>query len=497
MNSFNRLIGACLAGVFLLAGCGGGGGYGSSTNSAAGINGGGAPVNNNPINGGGGATPAFAKGAITGTPTASAVTVNGTTITTTGSQVTIDGVTGATTDLKAGQVVTVQGTVSSAGAFTATAVSFNSEIEGQVTSIDLPTLSFVVLGQTIRVTGTTVFDDSSLPKGFADLAVGTTVEVSGFRDSNGALAATRIEKRAVTNTSPFELNGVVSGLSGTTFNIGTQSVSFAGVTPTNGTLANAACVEVKGSTFSDAQLIASSVEVKSCGLATSSGATGEVEGYITTFVSASDFSIGAQRVITTGTPTLITNGANVLALNVKVEVEGSFDASGNLVATKIEIKPDNSLRVLGNIESITAPGTIVVNGITVQVGSGTLLKNSVSGGGSSLLFSDLRILDYVEVRGWSGTGANTIAAMSLERNNAQNRFDIRGIAGNLANPNLVILGITINTTGAQYKDVAGNVISDATFFAQANGKPVKVRGQNAPTVPGTFAADTEVQLESP
>lgn len=495
MNTFTRILGTCLACAFLIAGCGGGGGYGSSS-STAGINGGGAPVNNNP--GGGTTTAAFAKGAITAVVPGTSVTINGTAIATTGASVTIDGLAGATTDLKVGQVVNVQGTVSTAGAVTATSVSFNNEIEGQIASIDLPNLSFVVLGQTIRITGTTVFDNSSLPNGFADLAVGSAVEVSGFRDSNGVLAASRVEKRLAGNTSPFELNGVVQGLSGTTFSVGSQSVSYAGVTPTNGTMANNACVEVKGSTFSGAQLIASSVEMKSCGLASSSGATGEVEGYITTFVSASDFSIGAQRVITTGAFTLVTNGANSLGLNVKVEAEGSFDASGNLVATRIEIKADNSLRVLGNIESITAPGTIVVNGIAVQVSNGTLLKNSVSGSGSSLVFSDLRILDYVEVRGWSGSTANSISAMSLERNNSQNRFEIRGIAGSLANPNLVILGITINTTGASYKDAAGNAFpSAAAFFAQADGKPVKVRGRNAPTVPGTFTADQEVQIESP
>lgn len=468
MNIFTRIMGTCLAGAFLLAGCGGGGGYGSSP-STAGINGGGAPVNNAPINGGGGATPAFAKGAITQVAPGTSVTINGTTIATTGAAVSIDGVTGTTADLKVGQVVTLQGTVSTAGAVTATSVSFNNEIEGQVTSIDLPNLSFVVLGQTIRVTGATVFDNSSMANGFADLAVGRAVEVSGYRDSNGVLAASRIEKRDVTNTSPFELNGVVSGLSGSTFNIGTQSVSFAGVTPTNGTVADGVCVEVKGSTFSGAQLIASSVEVKSCGLTSSTGASGEIEGYITTFVSASDFSIGAQRVITTGSVTLVTNGANSLGLNVKVEAEGSFDASGNLVATKIEIKADNSLRLLGLISTVTPPGTIVVNGVTVQLSAATRMEDKSSASLPSLQFGNLSAgTDYVEVRGWAGSAPNTIAAMILERDNPQTRYEIQGLAATTANntTTLTILGVTVDTTGATFRDLAGASIPRATFFAQ-------------------------------
>jgi hypothetical protein len=203
-------------------------------------------------------------------------------------------------------------------------------------------------------------------------------------------------------------------------------------------------------------------------------------------------------VLTTTSTTLVTNGANVLALNVKVEAEGTFDASGNLVATKVEIKADNSLRVLGNIESITAPGTIVVNGVTVAVGSTTLQKDSSQANDPSLTFADLAIGNYVEVRGYSsGTAANTIAAIILERDDPNNRFEIQGLAGSLSDPTLVILGVTANTAGAVFRDINDQPISRATFFAQANGKLVKVRGRTTPVPNTPFVADEEVQLESP
>jgi Domain of unknown function (DUF5666) len=498
MNSFTRILGTCLAGAFLLAGCGGGG---ADSSSSAGINGGGAPVNNNPGGGGGGGgtpTGAFAKGSITAIA-AGTVTVNGVAVTTTGAQVVVDDNPGVESDLRVGQVVNVQGTVNTAGAITATRVSFNNDLEGPVASINVAGLSFVVLGQTVFINGTTVFDNSSLPNGFASLAANDVVEVSGFRNTSGDLVATRIEKRTGA-VSPFEVNGTVSGLNTTssTFNLGALSVSYVGVTWRDGSPANAVCVEVKGTQFNAGQLIATSVEVKSCGLGATASSRGEVEGLITTFVSASDFSIGAQRVTTTAGTNLVTNGANVLALNVKVEAEGSFDANGTLVATKVEIKADNSLRVLGNIQVVTGPNTIVVNGVTVTISGSTRQEDKSSANDPSLTFSDLNVGNYVEVRGFnSGTAPNSIAAVIVERDDPDNRFEIQGLAGTLSDPTLVILGVTANTTGAQFRDINDAVITRATFFAQANGKLVKVRGRTTPVLNQPFIADDEVQLETP
>jgi hypothetical protein len=501
MNSFTRIVGACLAGAFLLAGCGGGGADSSPT---AGINGGGAPVNNNGGGGGGTTTAAFAKGAITAVATGS-LTVNGTAIATTGAAVSIDGTTGAATDLKVGQVVAMQGTVSTAGAVTATSLSVNNELEGPVTanSINLANLTFEVLGLTVYINGSTVFDNSSLPNGFASLASNDIVEVSGFWNTVGNLVATRIEKRTGA-ASPFEVNGAITNLNtaASTFSLGSLVVSYGSAVITNGSVAPNACVEVKGTQFAGSQLVATSVEIKSCALGGTSTSKGEVEGLITTFVSASDFSIGAQRVLTTASTNLVTNGANVLALNVKVEAEGSFDASGNLVATKVEIKADNSLRVLGTISSTTAPGTIVVNGVTVLLSTTTRQEDKSSANDPALTFADLAIGNYVEARGFnSGTNPNAIAAIILERDNPPSspRAEIQGLAttttGNTTT--LTILGVAVDTTGATFKDVSGGSITRATFFAQANGKLVKARSRSAQVVPNVFTAEDEVQIESP
>ncbi len=496
MNIFNRILGTCIVGAALLAGCGGGGGYGGS--STAGINGGGAPTPT--------PTPtAFAKGVITAF---GSIFVNGVEFST-GSSTTfvVDDNPGSQSDLRVGQVVTVLGSVNANGTTgTATQVTFNFEVEGPVAggSINLPAVTFTVLGQVIHVNGSTLFDNSTLPNGFASLRDGDEVEISGYRDAAGDVIATRIQRRTTpAGTVPFEVSGVVSAWPGspsTTFKLGSLDVQYPGVTPRNGTMANGACVEVKGSA-AVTLLTAASVEIKSCGIGGTSGAHGEVEGIVTQpFVSASDFSIGAQRVITTGTTTLVTNGASAVALNVKVEAEGSFDSSGNLVATKIEIKPDNSLRLLGDISSLTAPGTIVINGVTVQLGAGTRMEDKSSANQSALAFVHLAQSNYVEVRGWPGSAPNTIAAMILERNDPRVLFEIQGVATTTSNntTTLTILGVTIDTANtSSFKDASGAQITRATFFAQANGKVVKAGSRATQVVPNVFAAEHELQFQSP
>ncbi len=485
MNTFNRLLGACLAGAFLLSGCGGGG---SDSPSTAGINGGGAPV---------APTGAVAKGTITGF---GSIFVNGVEYSTSGTQFRIDDNPGVESDLRVGQIVTVQGTINANGTTgTATSVTFNNEVEGPVSALDRALGTFTVLGQTVRINATTTFDDSSLAGGLAVLNNGDVVEVTGFRNGVGEVVATRIQRRAGGVVGPFEVTGKVSNLVGSTFNIGFLGVSFAGVVPTDGTLVNDSCAEVKGATFTQAGLlIAAAVEVKSCGLGAASGVRGEVEGIITVFSSAADFFIGGQRVSTTASTAIITDGlVGGLRVNIKVEAEGAFNASGVLVATKIEIKPETELRLLGNIQSLNATNSsVAVNGVTVQLTLATRFDDKSAARVTSFDFGDLRAGDYVEIRGFAGTGANTIQGVILERDDNETRNELQGFASNALNPTLVILGVTADTTGngVQFKDINDVVIDRLVFFAQASGKLVKVRGTWNGT---TFLANQEVQIESP
>ena len=156
-----RLLLATLPAVLL--GCGGGGGgSGGGGNDGVGpiggIDRGGVTISQGPINGFG------------------SVIVNGVRYTTTGATITIDDRPGTESELRAGQVVRVEGTVDASGtAGTARSISFNDDVEGPVQSIDPAVAQLVVLGQTVQVGRATSFDDSISPRSLEGLAVGDRI----------------------------------------------------------------------------------------------------------------------------------------------------------------------------------------------------------------------------------------------------------------------------------------------------------------------------------
>lgn len=464
----------------VLAACGGGGG---GTTIAP------QPPPTGGIDGGG-----FARGAIAGF---GSVIVNGVRFSTTGAAISVDGRSGAAeNELKVGQIVEVRGTFDSNGTTgTATAVIYDDSLEGPVTARDLAAGTLVVLGQTVRIVGSTVFDDRFSPAALTGVSIGQVVEVSGYPNAAGEIVASRIEPKAAGGT--FELTGVVSQLDPATrrFNIGATTINYANVTPTNGTLANGGCAEAKGTQFAGGALTATSVEVKSCTVGGLNNQRGEIEGVITRLASASDFDIGSQRVSTTASTTYENGVAADLRTGLKVEAEGRFDASGTLVATKVQIKPDTALRLLGTIDSLDATAsTLRVFGLTVAVNAGTSFEDKSAANVRQFRFADLRASDYVELRGYAGTTANSIVAARIERDDLESRRELQGIAASpTAAPNLTILGITVTTSGStQFRDAADQPITSAQFFTAAGNRLVKVRG----TWTGVSFTATEAELEN-
>jgi hypothetical protein len=471
--------------------CGGGGG-GSSSGGTGGNGGGGNGGGTTPgggINGGG-----IATGPITGF---GSVIVNGVRFSTTGAAITIDDRTGASeNELKVGQVVTIRGSFASDGSTgTATSITFSDNMEGPVSAKDEAAGTLVVLGQAVRVNGATVFDDRFSPASLAGVAIGSVVEVSGFPNAAGEIIASRIEPKAAGGT--FELTGTVSSLDTTArrFNINSTVINYSSVTPSNGTLANGGCAEAKGTNFSGGALVATSVEVKSCTAAGAANERGEIEGAITRFASATDFDVGAQRVTTTASTSYENGTAASLAANLIVEVEGTFSAAGLLTATKVKIKPDTSLRLLGTIDAIDpATSSVTVFGLKVTTNTATAYEDKSSANLRLFKFSDLRTGDYVEIRGYAGSVPNTLVAARIERDDLDPRRELQGVAaGPAVAPNLTIFGITVTTSGGtSFRNESGASISSSTFFAAAGNRLVEVRG----TWNGSSFAASEAELEN-
>ena len=408
------------------------------------------------------------------------IVVNAVEYSTVGSTVTADGRAVAASTLRVGEVVTVTGTVDAGGATgQAQEIVFDDSVQGPITQVNTALGTLRVLGQLVRVTGTTVFDDSTIqPAELATLVVGDIVEVSGFREAAGGIRATHIERKPAGRA--HEVTGVVSSLDSglKRFKINALVVDYSTAVLADGAPTNGACAEVKGTTFTSGRLVATRVESKACGVDSATGDGGEIEALITAVRSLSDFDVAGQKVVTTATTFFLNGTAASLVLNRKVEVEGTFNANGTLVAKKVVLKLGDPLRFLGTIDGLNAAdASLTVFGVIIDTQPRTSYVDDSSAEAEPLNYELLRTGDYLEVRGYAGDEPDTVTAVSIRRDDLRDREQLQGVAVNVLRPNFVILGVNV-TTGAstEFRNIRDQAISANSFFLQAPNHLVKVRG---------------------
>jgi hypothetical protein len=410
-------------------------------------------------------------------------------------QIRIDGEPGSESLLRVGQVVSVKGEVNAEGtAGDATDVTFTSDVRGPIAQVNLADGSLVILGQRIRILGDTILDGLPLG-GILGLVPGIQVQVSGFPNAAGDLVASRIDL-VLGGPSNARIKGVVQGLDTTahTFRVNTQTVNYSGATPI-GALANGSTVSVGGSIPSgQTSLHATHVEVIS-GLGGAANELGQIEGLITAFNSASDFAIGAQRVATDASTQFVLHG-QALGPNLAVDVQGTFNAAGVLVARKVQARSAGLLGgliggllggltgapgtgpagVLGPVESVSASGhSLRVLGVDLQVSGATAFDDQSSQGLRPFGLPELRVGDYVEVRGGAlGPGA-PLQATVVRRDDAGSNFYLEGAATQLASPGFKVLGAPVMTT-SQTRFPGGGLLAPLKFFLLSQNRIVRVQG---------------------
>ncbi len=269
--------------------------------------------------------------------------------------VNLEGVPGDPSDpnfgLKLGMVVVVRGEFSPDGLTgVAGSVEYEDNLEGPVDSVDVAGNQLTVLGHTVVVNASTVFDGFSV---LDDLTQGNMVEVSGLVDASGTIVATRIERKGFTfsDVGELEIKGTIRNLDTTlkTFEIGAPTtpllVQYTGASldlenSPNGVLEEGLFVQVESQQPpAGATVLASEIEVKSP-LSDSLGEEGnhvEIEGFVAEFsVLDQPFRVNGYPVRTTST-TLYEHGLpGDIANDVRLKVEGLLDADGVLVAVKVE-----------------------------------------------------------------------------------------------------------------------------------------------------------------
>ena len=459
--------------AFLIAACGGGG---SSDSVTAGIDRGGIVT---------------ATGSITGF---GSVHVNGVHYVTTGATITLDDNPGAESDLRVGQVVRIEGRIDQDGVNgTATRVIFDDEVEGLVQSIDLVNSRLVVLGRTVQVSTQTSFDDSISPRSLEGVAVGDRIEVSGQVATTGVVEATRIERK--TAQSSVEVKGTISSLdtNARSFLLSQLTVSYASAQLNgfdSGQPASGDRVEAFGTVDGNGVLVATRLEKEGGESAGNADEQADYEGLITSFVSASDFSVAGQRVTTTASTAYEGGTASSLALDVPVEVEGRFNASGVIVATKVQFRRDSDTEFSGRVDSVNAAGnSLVVFGVTIRVNSLTRFEDHSGADVQRFSLANVAVGDYVEVDAYND--GSSLVATKLERDDDQGEVRLEGVAQNVAAPGFTVGGVAVTTDGnTEFRDTNG-VTNAAAFFQAAPGRMVKARG----TLVGNVVLATRAELE--
>ncbi len=425
------------------------------------------------------------------------VFVNGVEFSTTRAAITANdaGVTEA--DLDVGMKVRVE-----ASGTSALSINFDPEVIGPVQAIDTVNDQIVVMGQTVLIQGTTIL------KGFGsilDLVAGNPLVVSGFFDAAGNIRAVFIELKSL--SSGEEVKGVVSAFDAVSrmFAINGLSVDYSGVTDPP-QLQSGDFVEVKG-TLSAGTLVASHVEVKDPVEAALPGNEMAVEGIVTSNTSVNDFEVNGLRVYADD-QTVYENGQQGdVAVNVQLEVEGTVNDDGVLLAEKVEFLSHEKTEVgiEGAVENVDLQNSAVtVFGIEITVNSSTIFNDDSGQQLRSFSLNNIKSDDLIEVGGFIDDGGRVVAVKVEKMNPSEPEYSLSGpidmgsASYSTSTASFSILGVEVNVSGQRviFEDENGNDISASKFFTtiddtKAPGDIVEVSGVYQG---GVFIAD-EVEIE--
>jgi hypothetical protein len=339
------------------------------------------------------------------------------------------------------------------------------------------------MGQTVLLTLDTSLGSDIQPASIDGLEVGDVVEVSGIVPATGAIDATRIDIKP--DGGPYDVTGYVVDLSEAThrFSINDLVIDYSGANmddfatgdPSAGDL-----VLVKGFTFDpDGAFAATRVELRSDDwLMPGPGDLMDVEGTIVEFESPTAFKVGGWAITTTQATTYEHGTVANLANDVMVKVKGTADANSVLVAARISFMEVNTLRIVAQVDNVTANGSIELLGLAVATDDATRYEDRSQLDQRDFGFTDLTVGTWVDVRGYEEPAASgAVLATRVVRIDPADEVSLRGPFGEPVSPDFHILSVLVKTTDATKFRLEGNlVLTLEQFFATADGQLVEAWG---------------------
>jgi Domain of unknown function (DUF5666) len=315
-------------------------------------------------------------------------------------------------DLRLGMTVEVDSsaisTDSSGSTASARRIQFESEIQGLVGLVNVNAGTFTVLGQTVLVDATTVFDDR-IAGGLAGLSTGQGVEVYAVFDAAALrYRATRVEPSSL--SGGLRLRGPVRVLdtAAQTLTVGSNSYSYAGANSIPAGLAVGQFVRLRMALDTGRWV------VRSFGAAPRVVAEGDgvkVEGLVSALTSSSLFSVNG-RAVDASAATLLPAGTTGLVVGARVEVEGVV-RGGVFVASKVKVVSDTDLQdrgfeLIGSITAVNvAQSTITLRGVTVSTARSDLRIDNGT-------LANLVVGQAVEVKGGLAADRRTLEATRIK-----------------------------------------------------------------------------------
>jgi hypothetical protein len=460
----------------LAVACGGGGSSGSGMTSPA-------------------ATSVMATGAITGF---GSIYVNGVHFQTTHAVIHKNGVLVDQSQLGVGEIARVQGTKDSDSTGDADSIDVDENIVGAIDTVDSANNMLTVLGQTVKINNGTSFSPDIQPLGIDGLHAGAYIRVCGTVDSSGNVVATRISSSTAGGT--LQVIGPVSMLDSANhkFRINALSVDYSGATVEgfgSGQPANGDQAEVRGAAYDagTTTLAATRVERMESEHEQAQGDHEiEREGLVTRFASATDFDVAGKPVTTTSATMYRGGTSSDLALNVKVEVEGSYDSDNVLVAQVIAFHHVGNVVLQSQVTAVdTTAGTLTLLGITVGVGSMTRLEDHAMDNDHMFNLGDINVGDVVGVVGYeSPAGSGMLAATMLVRARPGSPVIVVGPYGTATAPEFTVFGVMVDGSAAKLLGANWSTLTFDEFNTQAAGKYVAVTG----TLSGTTVQATAAKI---
>jgi hypothetical protein len=242
-----------------------------------------------------------------------------------------------------------------------------------VDTVDAASTSFTALGQTVVVTGTTVFGPS-LEAGLAAVQAGQRLQVWGELDTAGArIVATRVALAPAT-ASAAVVRGVVTALDRTAglASIGRLQLSY-----------TASEADVVGASVAVGSVVRARLTPDPTGLAAAlwsmrtdelqlpDRVQAELEGRVTRVDSSRRFAVDGVEVNAANVPTVLTLGQRVAVAGRSV--------NGVVMASSVQAERDEPVEMQGSVVSSDAQASsFVLKGVTVVWSADTVFRSGTA-----------------------------------------------------------------------------------------------------------------------